>query len=321
MRPVGVSSHVFYLRTLMANVVFVSDERQQGGEPRWVLVDAGMPGYASTIADAARLLFGRSARPSAVILSHGHFDHVGSLDDLLRTWGDVPVYAHPLELPYLAGRSVYPPPDPLVGGGLFSLVSRAFPWVGANLATRVEALPESGAVPGLPGWRWLHTPGHSPGHVSLFRESDRTLVAGDAVTTVKQESVVAVVTQHRRVHGPPAYFTIDWDQARASVGRLADLEPSALVTGHGRPMYGALLRTQLRELAGEFLLEAEPAFGRYVSVAARTDLHGIVSLPPDPLPKVMTGLLTAAGALAAGGAWWWWRRQRIAATASGSAAG
>jgi glyoxylase-like metal-dependent hydrolase (beta-lactamase superfamily II) len=213
-----------------------------------------------------------------------------------------------MELPYLTGQSPYPPPDPLVGGGVMSLISRAFPRAAIDLGSRLRALPDEGRVPGFDGWRWVHTPGHTPGHISLFRDADRTLVAGDAVTTVKQESVLAVMTQRRKLHGPPAYFTSNWEQARVSAGRLADLEPSALITGHGRPMHGAAMREQLRALAGEFVLEAEPAFGRYVPVPARADLHGVVSLPPDPLPKVLGALLTASAATAAGVLWMTRRR-------------
>lgn len=301
MRPAGVTTNVFYLRTLIANVVFIREGGPQGRASGWVLVDAGMPRHAPAILAAARRLFGAS-RPAAIVLTHGHFDHVGSLDGLLAAWPDVPLYAHPMALPYLTGRSDYPPPDPLVGGGFFSLVSRAFPCAGIDLGERVRPLPDDNTVPGLASWRWLYTPGHAPGHVSLFRETDRALVAGDAVTTVRQESLLAVLTQRREVHGPPAYFTIDWEQARVSVGRVADLEPASLITGHGRPMYGALMRERLRELAGEFSVQVEPSFGRYVGTPAHTDLRGVVSIPPDPLPKVLTGLLTTGAAVAAAGA-------------------
>lgn len=308
MGPAGVTSNVFYYRTLIANVVIISEAGHRGSTPAWVLVDAGMPGHVGAIVSAAARLFGAASRPSAIVLTHGHFDHVGSLGGLLAGWGDVPVYAHPLELPYLTGESDYPPPDPLVGGGLISLISRAFPRAAIHLGARVRPLPEDGSVPALEGWRWLHTPGHAPGHISLFRESDRTLVAGDAVITVKQESVVAVAMQRREVHGPPAYFTIDWTQAGASVARCADLEPAVLISGHGRPMYGGLMRERLRELAAEFDRQACPTFGRYVAAPARTDAHGVVSLPPDPLPNVLTGLLTTGAAVGAAAAFLRYRR-------------
>ena len=87
-------------------------------------------------------------------------------------------------------------------------------------------------MPDAPGWRWIHTPGHTPGHVSLFRESDRTLVSGDALIATRQESMIAVVTQRRELHGPPAYYTGDWDRSRDAVRALAALSPELLVPGH-----------------------------------------------------------------------------------------
>ena len=68
------------------------------------------------------MLFGHGNRPAAILLTHGHFDHVGALKTLAEEW-DVPVYAHTLELPYLTGRSSYPPPDPSVGGGAMAAMS------------------------------------------------------------------------------------------------------------------------------------------------------------------------------------------------------
>jgi glyoxylase-like metal-dependent hydrolase (beta-lactamase superfamily II) len=266
------------------------------GDREWVLIDAGLYGSADRIADAAAALFGRDSRPAAIVLTHGHFDHVGALRPLVERW-DVPVYAHELELPYLTGRSAYPPPDPTVGGGAMARLAGLYPRGPVNLSGRVRALPADGAVPGMPGWRWIHTPGHSPGHVSLFRDDDRTLVAGDAFVTTKQESLTAVLAQRKEIHGPPAYYTPDWGEARRSVERLAALEPEVAVTGHGRPMRGAPLREGLSRLAADFERLAVPAHGRYVHAPAVADRRGVVSVPPpvpDPLPKVVAGVAAAA---------------------------
>jgi glyoxylase-like metal-dependent hydrolase (beta-lactamase superfamily II) len=218
---------------------------------------------------------------------------VGSLEALLGAW-DVPVYAHRLERPYLTGMSPYPPPDPLVGRGSMALLSRLYPRGPIDLGGRLRDLPE-GEVPGLIGWRWIHTPGHTAGHISLFRDGDRALIAGDAVTTTKQESVLAVVTQRLEMHGPPAYYTQDWNAAGASVRRLAALEPELLVTGHGEPFAGSTMRAELQELAARFEDREVPSIGRYARQPAVTDERGIVSLPPDPLPKVAAGMALAAG--------------------------
>ena len=101
------------------------------------------------------------ARPAAIVMTHGHFDHVGALASLAERW-DVPIYAHPLELPYLDGRSSYPRPDPSVGGGMMSAMSRFYPRGPVDVGRWLRTLPEDGAVPGMPGWRWIHTPGHTP---------------------------------------------------------------------------------------------------------------------------------------------------------------
>src|SRR5688500_17349721 len=58
---------------------------------------------------------------------------------------------------------------------------------------RVQALPADGTIPGMQGWRWIHTPGHTAGHISLFRADDRTLIVGDAFCTTKQKSFLVAV--------------------------------------------------------------------------------------------------------------------------------
>jgi glyoxylase-like metal-dependent hydrolase (beta-lactamase superfamily II) len=266
-----IASGVYRLRTLMVNVYFVRD-RASGD---WVLVDTGMPGYAGAIRGTAEKLF-RTA-PRAILLTHGHFDHVANVESLSARWG-VPVYAHPLELPYLTGRSKYPPPDPTVGGGAQSWMSPMFSRGPIDLGARVHPLPMNGVIPWLAEWQWLSTPGHAPGHVSLFREDDRMLIAGDAVVTTRQESMINVLLQRQVVSRPPAYFTPDWDCARRSVQTIAALEPSVLAAGHGTPMRGPQMRRELQHLADHFD-EAMPSSGRYVEEPAVMDHTGVRHVP------------------------------------------
>ena len=294
-----VAADVAYLRTVFVNLFFYGTPAAASGS--WVLIDAGLPGSAPWIIGAAEERFGPWAQPSAIILTHGHFDHVGALHALLEKW-DVPVYAHRLELPYLTGQSGYPPPDPTVGGGAMAALSRFYPCGPYDFGDRVQPLPPDGSVPGMPGWRWIHTPGHTPGHVALYRESDRTLIAGDAFVTTKQESAIAALTQRPEIHGPPAYFTPDWVSARRSVEQLLALEPLRVATGHGPPLEGEGMLHDLRQLARNFERLAVPRRGRYVRQPAVSDERGVVTIPPpvsDPLPRLllMAGLALLAGTL------------------------
>ncbi len=273
--PYDVAPDVHGLKTLFVNVFFVG---QPGSGNPWVLVDAGLPGYASQIKKRAEELFGSGAKPEAIVLTHGHFDHVGTLETLLEDW-NVPVWVHSLELPYLQGMSSYPPPDPAIGGGMMAYTSFLFPIGPENFGERVWPIDSDGTIPQLPGWQVFHTPGHAPGHISLFREEDRTLIAGDAFVTTNQNSAIAVATQREEFHGPPAYFTYDWHDARQSVRKLANLNPLAVGTGHGVSVRGYELQIKLHHLADNFEEQSIPSQGRYVRQPAVTDEYGVVDMP------------------------------------------
>jgi len=176
-------------------------------------------------------------------------------------------------------------------------MSALYPKKPINLGRHVHALPEDGRLPQLQDWKWLPTPGHTPGHVSLFRESDRTLIAGDAFVTIRAESMLANLTLTPEMHGPPAYFTPDWQASRASVLMLSELEPEVVATGHGIPLRGDNMRDELHQLASHFDTEAIPSHGRYVFTPAVADRHGVLSVPPHETRPARTiallfGLLT-----------------------------
>ena len=263
-----IAADLAYQRLIFVNVVFYGKPRS--GDRNWVLIDAGVVGTKASIKRAAAARFGDTARPAAIVMTHGHFDHVGALEDLASEW-DVPVYAHSVEHPYLNGQAAYPPGDPSVGGGMMATLASLYPTRPVNVGNRLRALPADGSVPEMPGWQWLHTPGHSPGHISLWRALDRTLIVGDAFVTTKAESAYAAIVQTTELHGPPRYFTIDWEKSRSSVQALAALGPDLVVTGHGRAMQGPDMTQALRTLAAEFSTVAVPKDGRYVEHPARAE--------------------------------------------------
>ncbi|SET02344.1 Glyoxylase, beta-lactamase superfamily II [Paenibacillus sp. NFR01] len=234
-KGIEVAPDLFQLTVQIVNVVFV-------GEPNrgdWVMVDAGMPNKADEIIEAAEERFGTGHPPKAIVLTHGHFDHVGSIIECSGHW-NVDVFAHEAEFPYLTGKRAYMTPDPSAAPGLVAKMSPWFPNEPIQLGNRLQVLPADGSVPYLPGWRWLLTGGHTPGHVSLFKDESRSLIAGDAFVTVKQESIYKVFMQELEFSGPPKYFTPDWKAAKASVLKLAGLNRDcghgSRATGRGRSL-------------------------------------------------------------------------------------
>ena len=288
-----IAPDVGWLPISFVNVYFVG---RPGGS--WLLVDAGLPGRANQIIEAAEARFGAGIAPEAIVLTHGHFDHAGSALRLAEYW-NVPIYAHRLEMPYLIGKCDYPPPDPTIGGA-FAFLSRFMPHGTRNLTGRIREL-QMNEVPGAPGWEWLATPGHSPGHISLFRPSDRVLLAGDGFATMNLDSWSGLVTGRRTLARAGAPFNTDWGATRLSVKELAKLRPNVVGCGHGIPRSDSELSSRLEGFAENF---RAPHHGRYVGRPARTDEHGIISLPPapfDPVPFATAGALILAGiALGAG---------------------
>lgn len=220
------------------------------GTNEFVLIDAGMPESHEMIISEIISRFGSDAKLKGIVLTHGHFDHVGALHELLKKW-NVPVYAHKLEESYLTGQTDYPPPNTDVPG-LVAKMSPFFPRHSINIGESLQIIPKDGSIPILPEWKAIHTPGHTPGHISLYREQDGALIAGDAFVTVEQESLYDVLTQKQEFHGPPAYFTIDWHAASDSVKKLSILKPTVAITGHGLPVTGKELIENLTTLADAF---------------------------------------------------------------------
>ncbi|HXH71065.1 MAG TPA: MBL fold metallo-hydrolase [Pyrinomonadaceae bacterium] len=283
-----VAKGVYHTKIIFVGAYFVDTPETGGGS--WVLVDTGLPMSDGKIRRAAKSKYG-DKKPSAIVLTHGHFDHAGAALALAEQW-NVPIYAHRLEMPYLTGKSDYPPQDPTVGGAI-AFMSRFFPHSGYDFGNRVHAIPENGKIAELPNWKIFHMPGHTAGHISLWRESDRTLLAGDALTTMNLDSWVSQITEKQEFCPPPAPFTTDWQAARRSVEFLADLEPKVVGAGHGKPITDRDTARQLKEFARNF---EPPRKGRYVETPAIIDEYGVVALPPPATDY----LKIAAGAVAAG---------------------
>ena len=250
----AIAPGVIGLRIVFVNVYAITH-----ADGSWTLIDAALPLSASRIKDWVKRNF--DTPPNAIVLTHGHFDHISAAKELADEW-NVPIYAHPLEFPYLTGQQEYPAPNWKAGGGSMSLMSPTLPKGPINVGSRLKPLPDDGAelsLAEMPGWTLLRTPGHTPGHVSFLRKEDGVLLVGDAFCTTKPESFFeAAIAQNPELHGPPAYFTSDWESAKQSVKKLAALEPRIVAPGHGKPLSGPDVAAALHKLADQFVRIAVP---------------------------------------------------------------
>lgn len=230
-----------------------------GSGSSWALIDAGWEKDGPAIMRAAETTFGAGARPAAILLTHVHPDHDGSALELARAW-DCPVYVHPDELPQACGdfAAISAAAGPLDTWLILPLMRalgrrrRAAILERSSLESVARSYDPSGYVPGLPGWTCVPTPGHTPGHVSFLRLTDRVLVTGDALVTLQVNSVSGLLAAREGLSGPPRYTTWDWRRAKSSVAALARIEPLVLAGGHGTPLRGPGTAAAVRAFAERF---------------------------------------------------------------------
>lgn len=179
-----------------------------------VLVDAGIR------ASARGLLQALASRPlSAHVLTHAHADHQGASAAICAARG-VPLWCGAAERKAAESghaTSTYPNPTDLM-----ARLQQRF-WAGPGWP--VDRTLQEGHT--VEGFTVIETPGHAPGHLALWREHDRVLIAGDVLVNMN------LLTTARGLHEPPAGFTLDRRQNRRSIQRLAALRPSVVCFGHG----------------------------------------------------------------------------------------
>jgi glyoxylase-like metal-dependent hydrolase (beta-lactamase superfamily II) len=224
--------------------------------PSWVLIDAGWASDGPRIERASESLFGRDVPPVAILLTHCHPDHSGAARHLASIWGCA-VYMHLDELPIATGdfaamQALAGPLDRWVILPFMRVIGRRRRealLAESSLGELARTIEPGGDVPGLPEWDCIATPGHTPGHLAYFRRRDHVLISGDAVVTMKLNSISGLLLQRPGLSGPPWYTTWSQRAAAESIRAIARLEPSVLASGHGRPMIGARTAAALRAFA------------------------------------------------------------------------
>jgi glyoxylase-like metal-dependent hydrolase (beta-lactamase superfamily II) len=186
---------------------------------RVTLIDTGLPGRTERVLRAVEAAGQKAENIRQIVITHHHGDHVGSLAELADRTG-AQVMVHALDAPVVRGDQ--PSPGPTTGGLLKPLLrqmNRPVP-----LARVDRELADGDEIDCLGGMRVVHTPGHTPGSISLYSAKRRILFTGDAVANVFG------------LRPPIGWFTEDMAQAKESIRKLADLDFEVACFGHGRPL-------------------------------------------------------------------------------------
>lgn len=197
------------------------------GAPEFALIDAGMPGKADRILSGLAHIGVQPLQVKRIILTHHHYDHVGSLWELKRRTG-AQVIAHFRDADYIAGKRPRRPPRQFSGRLMYSLLSL----FGSKNATGVDVDRRVQDGDQIGGFTVIHTPGHTPGHICLLRAG--YLFSGDLLQASAGE-----------FHEMPRIFTADVPTSRMSIRRVAELKFDVILPAHAPPhVFGANARMQ-----------------------------------------------------------------------------
>lgn len=221
-----IAPHIYQLNIrVTSTMLFVEEEL--------TIIDTGLPGSSTRIVNSINAL-GRSVEEvSLIIITHNHIDHAGGLAEL-RKLTRAKVAAHKADLHVAEAQMPYPK----FVRRLLRLPSLHTLHSGFLLKPEeVDIHLEGGEVlKPLGGLEVIHTPGHTPGSISLFSPRYKLLVVSDALTR-----------QSKTPGLPHKSVSSDFPQAINSIRKMADLDIDILCFGHGRPLTGDV-STKMRQL-------------------------------------------------------------------------
>jgi glyoxylase-like metal-dependent hydrolase (beta-lactamase superfamily II) len=216
-------------------------------EKEAILVDAGFPGQLEQLREEIERAGVSLDRLTRLIVTHQDIDHIGGITALLALNDRIEVLAHEQERPYVVGEKRLVKISPERMTQHFERLSflpeeerKATINAFTNARARVDRTLSGGErLPYCGGIVVIHTPGHTPGHISLYLESSRVLVAGDALNT-----------SDGRLVGPNPQLTPEIGQATGSLKKLARYDIETVVCYHGGP-YSGEVNARIAELADE----------------------------------------------------------------------
>jgi glyoxylase-like metal-dependent hydrolase (beta-lactamase superfamily II) len=190
-----------------------------------VLVDTGIPGQLKEIQEAMVQAGVAFERLSKVILTHQDFDHIGSLNAILKvTDYSIEVLAHKEDQPYIQGEKPFLKMSPeRIKTLLETLPKERAKYFLDPITAKVDRTLNDGEVlPYCGGITVIFTPGHTPGHMSLYLKESKVLIAGDAM-----------VADGGKLLGPREQVTPDMETARKSLEKLTHYDIETVICYHG----------------------------------------------------------------------------------------
>jgi glyoxylase-like metal-dependent hydrolase (beta-lactamase superfamily II) len=226
-----------------ANVYLVFDQEQL------MLIDTGMPRNAKRILDYVHKMNRKPSEITRIVLTHCHMDHVGSAQQL-KQLTNAKIAVHREDAQFVAGEKALPFPRGAVGI-LFKVFSPFF----KPRPVRPDIVLDDGDKVGR--LTVVHTPGHTPGSISLYDSERKLIFVGDSMRFVDG-----------RISGPPKQFTFDMNEALGSIAKISHLEFDVMLSGHGEP-----LKANASHMVKEFYasLEVASPVGGHVLISDQHD--------------------------------------------------
>jgi glyoxylase-like metal-dependent hydrolase (beta-lactamase superfamily II) len=194
-----------------------------------ILVDTGIPGQLEEIRDEIEKAGVPFNKLTKVILTHQDIDHIGSLPEILKAADHkIEVFAHEADKPYIEGDKPFLKMNPeRVAKMMESLPEderqKIKAMFGSPLTAKVDKTISDGEVlPYCGGITVIFTPGHTPGHISLYHQQSKTLITGDALVAV-----------NGIISGPNPQATPDMETALQSIKKFTNYDIETVICYHG----------------------------------------------------------------------------------------
>lgn len=191
-----------------------------------VLIDTGMPGELQQIRNAMKEVDVSFDQLKAVILTHQDLDHIGGLPEILKkSVNRIEVYAHEVDKPYIEGTLPLIKTDPSrMDKEEWAALPKEMQYLYQSPPkAKVDHILKDGQeLPYFGGIQVIFTPGHTPGHISLYLKQGKILVAGDAL-----------ICANGSLRGPVQRNTLDMNTALRSVEKFLDFDIESVICYHG----------------------------------------------------------------------------------------